>query len=90
MGRQKKKLSDFDENGTNRLETIKRGANLFSDQKVDFLKKIEYPWLGRALSTLSFRTLDMILHLPVPPVPHNSFENGLSPNFNRDMIETLL
>ena len=38
MGRQKKKLSDFDENGTNRLETIKSGANLFSDQKVDFLK----------------------------------------------------
>ena len=38
MGRQKKKLSDFDENGTNRLESIKSGANLSSDEKVDFLK----------------------------------------------------
>ena len=40
MGHQKKKLSDFDENGTNRLETIKSGANLSSDQKVIFFEKL--------------------------------------------------
>ena len=37
-GRQKKKFSDLAENGTNRLDDIKSGPNLVSDQKVDFLK----------------------------------------------------
>ena len=35
-GRQKKKFSDLAENGTNRLDDIKSGPNLVSDQKVDF------------------------------------------------------
>ena len=67
MGRQKKKLSDFDENGTNRLESIKSGANLFSDQKVDFLKNwvsvagarlvytlISHPWIIIIIISLAF------------------------------------
>ena len=37
-GRQKKKFSDLAENGTNRLDDIKSGPNLVSDQKVDFWK----------------------------------------------------
>ena len=35
----KKKCSDFDGSGTSRLETIKCGANLVSDKKVDFSQK---------------------------------------------------
>ena len=38
FGRQKKKFSNLAENGTNRLDDIKSGPNLVSDQKVDFLK----------------------------------------------------
>ena len=37
MGR-RKKISNLAENGANRLESIKSGPNLVSDQKVDFLK----------------------------------------------------
>ena len=37
-GRRKKKFSNLAENGTNRLDDIKSGPNLVSDQKVDFLK----------------------------------------------------
>ena len=38
-GCSKKKCSDFDGSGTSRLESIKCGANLVSDEKVDFSQK---------------------------------------------------
>ena len=38
-GCSKKKCSDFDGSGTSRLESIKCGANLVSDEKVDFSRK---------------------------------------------------
>ena len=65
MGRQKKKLSDFDENGTNRLETIKSGANLFSDQKVDFLDN----WVSVAGARLVYTLISHPSHghLPITP-----------------------
>ena len=37
-GRQKKKFSNLAENGTNRLDDIKSGPNMVSDQNVGFLK----------------------------------------------------
>ena len=38
-GCSKKKCSDFDETGGNQPESIKCGANLVSDEKVDFSQK---------------------------------------------------
>ena len=38
-GCSEKKCSDFDETGCNRPESIKCGANLVSDEKVDFSRK---------------------------------------------------
>ena len=40
-GCSKKKCSDFDGSGTSRLESIKCGANLVSDEKVDFSRKTD-------------------------------------------------
>ena len=45
------------------------GKSVFRS-KIWFFWKIEYPWLGRALSTLSFRTLDTVsyTHLTLPTI----------------------
>ena len=42
-GCSKKKCSDFDETGCNRPESIKCGANLVSDEKVNFSPKKKKP-----------------------------------------------
>ena len=44
-GTSKKKFSNLAENGTNRPDDIKSGANLSSDRKFEFVKKSEI-WAG--------------------------------------------
>ena len=63
-GHQKKKFSDLAENGTNRLDDIKSGANLPSDYFFDFLKNhVSEP--GCPSGPISPRDLDVRRPLPV-------------------------
>ena len=59
MGRQKKKFSNLAENGTNRLDDIKSGANLPSDYFFDFLKN-HVSWPGCPSGPISPRDLDLV------------------------------